>query len=599
MTPGSMGRPNENPIAEKALADVTACIGCNDCMIACPLPQSRSISIAALNAAVNEATVSDAAVVDFVTACTQCRQCVPACPADLSRADMVLFNKMKVEDQIPDHNLLIQLGASAQKSRWKLDTLSAQLLELPLFSGVDQADIRRMLLTVTLRQLSAGELLCRAGEFHERLVVVLFGSLEQFSLVGKSKRIPIVAYGPGSFLGEMGVMADQPEAFSVHALGLSAVLEIPKASIHRLRRRSPAFEATMEELYRRRALWTYARSPELLGGLPEQAVVELFEGAEMLLLKENDKVFNQNDPPRDLYLVRSGFLRASRASDVGERVLTYFREGDAFGLMPLLHREAFQSYSVRAATRAEVVRVPGERLYAVLHKYPSAAQTLTQSAMTAESVARSNEIAPAAPTRQIGTHMMALSPDVLLDMGVAKGRGVLVIDQTKCTYCQNCMNACERRHGEPRLELRGIQLEHLLFPTACRHCEDPQCLLCSVNGIVRRPSGEIGIVKENCIGCGACADRCPYGNISMVPAQAPKRGLMVDLLDLLRGPKERKTALGQLSGAPMRAVKCDLCAEFSDYACVTACPTGAAFRTDAGTQLGAALDRERSGKVSR
>lgn len=588
---------NQNPIADKALDDVTACIGCNDCMIACPLPQSRSISIAALNAAVNENTIADHAVIDFVTACTQCRQCVPACPADLSRADMVLFNKMKVEDTVPDHNLPIQLSNRVEQSRWTLDGLASQLMQLPLFIGVEHADIRRLLLTVTLRQLNPGELVCGEGEFHERLVVVLFGSLEQFSSGPDGRRTPIVNYGPGSFLGEMGVMADQPEPFNVDALQLAAVLEIPKASIRRLMRRSPAFEATMQELYRRRALWTYARSPQVLGNLSEQAVSELFDGADMLLLKTGQSVFQEGEPPRDMYLVRSGFLRASRNLPDGERVLTYFREGDVFGIMPLLYNEAFQAYSVSASTRAEVVRVPGQQLNAVIQRHAGALEALTQGAMEAERVARSPELAPP-PQRQanIGTHMMPLSAEVLLDMGVAKGRGVLVVDQTRCTYCQNCMKACERRHGHGRLQLRGIQLEHLLFPTACRHCEDPQCLLCSVNGIVRRPSGEISIVPENCIGCGACADRCPYGNISMHPVEPPKRGLLFSLLDLLRGPKERSLAMQHLApDVPQMAVKCDLCADYDDYACVTACPTGAAFRTDASAQLGQAMQRDSRG----
>ena len=38
-------------------------------------------------------------------------------------------------------------------------------------------------------------------------------------------------------------------------------------------------------------------------------------------------------------------------------------------------------------------------------------------------------------------------------------------------------------------------------------------------------------------------------------------------------PKEGESKL-------QKAHKCDLCAEFSDYACVNACPTGAAFRSD-------------------
>jgi Fe-S-cluster-containing hydrogenase component 2 len=120
-----------------------------------------------------------------------------------------------------------------------------------------------------------------------------------------------------------------------------------------------------------------------------------------------------------------------------------------------------------------------------------------------------------------------------------------------------------------------------MFPSACRHCADPACLLCSVSGIVRLPSGEIQIVEDNCIGCGACAERCPYGNISMHPVEKPKRGLVFSLMDFLVGSPARDRTLAELDPkVPKVAVKCDLCAGHADYACVTACPVGANFRTD-------------------
>ncbi len=576
-------------IAARALSDVTACIGCNDCMLACPLPQSRSISIASLNAAVNESVIDDAAVIDFVTACTQCRQCVPACPADLSRAEMVLFNKMKVEDQIPDHPLPVQVGERVETSNWTLDALSHELARLSIFAKVEVTDIRRMLLTVTLRQLKRGDVVCNPGEYHERLFVVLVGGLEQFTSDATGRRTRIVSYSPGSFLGEMGVLADQPETFGVAAFVPSIVMEIPKASVRRLMQRSAAFESTMNELFRRRALWTYARSPEVLGGLPSSAVEQLFEGAELVTLEPEQAVFREGDPPNDFFLVRSGFIKASRRLPEGERVLNYFREGDSFGLLPLLYGERAQAFDARAATRSQLVKIGNGLLQSVLSRHSGALEALSKDAMAAERVARSPNLSPSATplSSSMGTHAMPLSPEVLMQMGVAEGREVLVIDQTKCTYCQNCISACERRHGHGRLQLRGLQVEHLLFPTACRHCEDPKCLLCSVNGIVRRPSGEIGIERENCIGCGACAERCPYGNISLHPKQPQKRGLFFNLLDLLRGPKPRAAALSQLDpNVPQIAVKCDLCAGYDDYACVTACPTGAAFRTDPSAKLG-------------
>ncbi|MCA9625682.1 MAG: 4Fe-4S dicluster domain-containing protein, partial [Myxococcales bacterium] len=163
---------------------------------------------------------------------------------------------------------------------------------------------------------------------------------------------------------------------------------------------------------------------------------------------------------------------------------------------------------------------------------------------------------------------------------------VLVVDQNRCVHCRACIDACGRRHGHSRLELRGLQLDNLLFPTACRHCDDPVCLLCSVNGILRLPQGEITIVEDNCIGCGACAERCPYGNIRMHGIQKPERGLLAGIWRLLKGPDYDDVQQDIDPTAPRVAVKCDLCAGHDDYACVTACPVGAAARVDPVTILG-------------
>jgi Fe-S-cluster-containing dehydrogenase component/CRP-like cAMP-binding protein len=402
----------------------------------------------------------------------------------------------------------------------------------------------------------------------------------------------------------MAVMADQPEPFTVTAQAPSIVLEVPKAAVHHLMDQSPAFSVTMDELYSRRALWTYAKKPGVLGGLTEKAIQDLLFGADLVQLKAGQVLFREGAPPEHVYLVRSGFLRVSRSTPsqpglvaTTEQVLVYFREGDLFGALPLLLGERAHQFTVQATSRAEVIRIGAGTLSGVLSRYPEAQTMLAAGALEVERVARTAVPQTAhgagpqggpAPTGKSKGAMpsmaLPLALDVLVDQGVVQGREVLVIDQNRCVNCQNCIDACGRRHGMSRLQLRGVQVENFMFPTACRHCDDPVCLLCSVNGIVRRPGGEISIVDDNCIGCGACAERCPYGNISMHDVSPPRRGIIGRFLDMLRGDGGARGP-----GDPKvqrRAVKCDLCAEHDDYACVTACPVGAAFRVDPRSVIG-------------
>lgn len=571
-------------LALQAEAEVMACIGCNDCMLACPLPHAKLVSIAELNAAVHLPVVLNPRVAEFVTACTQCRQCVPVCPADLSRADMVLYNKMKVEDRVPNFTLMLQVGTRVVPSGWTLDALADKLGSVPLFEKLARTDLRGLLLKATLRQLQPNETLCREGDFYDRLSVVLGGSLEQSIRGPWGRQVHLLVLGESSFFGEMAVMADQPEVYTVRALAPSLVLEIPKAAVHRLMATSEKFKTTMEELYRRRALWTYARTPSVLSSLPEHAVTEILAQAQLTTLKGGEIVIREGAPPSDVFLVRTGFLKVSRQ----ERVLVYFREGDLFGLAGLLMNEQATPFSVQATTRAEIVQIPGVRLLEVLARFPHARATLEGSAQDSERAARQASyflpsLAVAASAAADKGTQLPLNAEVLVEKGLATGNEVLVIDTTRCVNCSSCVDACGRRHKYSRLQLRGLQVENYLFPTACRHCEDPVCLLCSVNGIVRLRTGEITIVEDNCIGCGACAERCPYGNISMHPVVGPKPGLLQRLAGFF-GWAEKKEALDEMwnpeTGARRIAVKCDLCAGHADYACVTACPVGAAFRID-------------------
>lgn len=553
--------------------EIMACIGCNDCLLACPLPEAKQVTIAQLNHAVLDEQIVSADVIGFVQACTQCQQCVPVCPADLHRADIVLYNKLKVEEVAPDHEMPLQVGPSITGSGWSLDALANHVASLPLFSGVEPDVLRRMLQSTTLRRLDPHDVLVREGEFHERLFVVLDGSVEQTTSSTTSDRTRILLLGPGSFHGELAVMGNQEETYTITCVLPATVLEFPKATVFRLMNEAPAFKRTMEDLYQRRAIWTHARTSPLLAALPEEAVEDLLSKAQFRVLRPGAVVFREGDQPGDLHLVRTGFLRVARRFGADERVLQYFREGDVFGAVALLFNQ-LQSATVSANTRSEIVTIPGAAVTALLERSPDLRKTLIAESTKAEEVILQMGSAPRPDPKDRATSMM-MSLEGLVDRGVMQGHEVLLIDTSICTDCNNCVDACGRRHGYSRIERTGLQLGNMLFPSACRHCEDPVCLLCSVNGIVREPDGEIRIVPDNCIGCGACAERCPYDNIQMHElTEQQESGFLSKLFHRAEEPSAEDQLKQRL------AVKCDLCAGYDYYACVHACPVGAAMRVD-------------------
>ena len=386
--------------------------------------------------------------------------------------------------------------------------------------------------------------------------------------------------GPGSFHGEIAVLGNQQELFTITAIADSIVVEFPKAAVFRLMRESKPFDRTMTELYRRRATWTQAKSHPLLKQFSVKEVESLLHEATFKVYQPGDVVYLEGSPAADLYMVRSGFLKVAVRHDDRERVLQYFREGDVFGgTAPVLRRDpAGERDREHPRGGAGDPRRP----------WCSSCSWRTRTSGPRSSPRRPR---PRRILRDPNQRMpiddrassMVISTEELLKKGVIQGHEILVIDTSICTDCNNCVDACERRHGYARLDRRGLQLENLLFPSACRHCEDPVCLLCSVNGIVREPDGEIRIVPDNCIGCGACAERCPYGNIQM--HDRDKKSNTAGSACSTCSASSRKPKEAELGAMPEQhrdriAVKCDLCAGYTYYACVHACPVGAAFRID-------------------
>ena len=156
---------------------------------------------------------------------------------------------------------------------------------------------------------------------------------------------------------------------------------------------------------------------------------------------------------------------------------------------------------------------------------------------------------------------------------IPASKGYLLVDTKKCQTCMSCMLACSLVHvGVENLSLSRIQIIQNSFNKwpddkiigQCRQCVHPACVkICPVGALTANNKyGNVRIVDEDqCIGCGKCAEACPY---------IPRRAVVV--------PDVHTKYISQ---------KCDLCVNTPYHwdkagggpegkqACVEVCPVGA------------------------
>src|SRR6185295_6771659 len=145
---------------------------------------------------------------------------------------------------------------------------------------------------------------------------------------------------------------------------------------------------------------------------------------------------------------------------------------------------------------------------------------------------------------------------------------------------------------ERPIKPNGLSIQHVLSPSVCLHCQDPECLTgCPTGAIARFAEGHIDINPSTCIGCSDCATQCPYNAISMVPKRPPKPtgsriGSVLRSWFSLAVPTE-PPAVTDIEN--LLAVKCNLCentplnpkgARKPAYSCQESCPTGALVRVN-------------------
>ncbi|HTA47693.1 MAG TPA: cyclic nucleotide-binding domain-containing protein [Bryobacteraceae bacterium] len=507
--------------------------------------------------------------------CISCGECMVSCPTG------ALTNKTVVGAVLPGEPVETEF-----------------LFTLPYFHEVSGTFLNLNRNAVVRREFKAGEIICREGEYGSTAFYILKGSVEvhirtplahvsvksSAGFFGKltsflakkpdgsaaeqeTHSIPIDApldlsldkptamLGAGDIFGEMTCISLYPRSATVRAIEDCVMIEMLR-NVLDMMLRNRSLRSELDARYRERALEDHLRGVPLFAPLSSEFIASLRDRVELLRFNKNEVICRQGETADRFYLIRIGFVKVTESHPGGDLVLAYLSKGGYFGEIGLLGGGT-RTATVTALDHVELVSIQAEDFRTMLSLFPSVRESLE---LVAEDRISQNR------------HHVAASRSIPLDQflsqGLMEANSLLLLDLEKCTRCDACVRACADAHdGVTRLIREGLRYENYLVATSCRQCRDPLCMVgCPVGSIRRRSTLEV-VIEDWCIGCGLCAENCPYGNINMHPFTVLEANIA-----------EAGSAMRPV--VRQKATSCDLCAGLAEPSCVYACPHDAAHRVD-------------------
>jgi CRP-like cAMP-binding protein/Fe-S-cluster-containing hydrogenase component 2 len=479
------------------------------------------------------------------------------------------------------------------------------LRSMDLFQGKDPDELTEWLgkapfeggAECALREFAPQERIIAEGSFGNSFFVLTRGTV--IVSLGPEAR-SLATLGPGSFFGEMTLISGLPRNASVTALELCQTIEIPRRAFEQWMKKPGPFRNIMDQTYIERGLANHLRTIPEFSEIDSGVVYELVKKVRLRIFSKDEIIVREGDEGDSFYLIRDGYVRVVKTMAGGEqRTVAYLKDGSYFGETALLSATR-RNATIIAMGKVELIQVLQEDFLTLVHREEKFADRLAEQEW--RRLVDKPSSSQSSPLGFVGE---------VVERGLVKATSALVIHLNVCTRCGNCVKACAELHdGISRLTRHGMLfeapvrqtltvLEPLLVTTSCMHCLDPECMIgCPTGAITRDVNGEV-IIQDSCIGCGNCARRCPYGNISMADVRSQEElakqrtgaPIIGGYLKFWKTP-ENEPMMHEIEISSQKAVvrriavKCDLCQDYNyNHGCVHNCPYGAIERMDAGAYL--------------
>jgi len=253
--------------------------------------------------------------------------------------------------------------------------LAAQraLAATPLFAGLPSDALEALVENLSLVLLEPGEHLFREGDPGDALYVIVEGEV---SVQAEGPpRVEMARLGPGSFIGEVALMTDQPRTATVTALVPSELLRIDRVTLSNVLGSHGDVLRAVLRFVRDRLVDRWMRTSPLFRPFGDSQRAELAAKFNFLEIDAGTKLLSAGVRPDGLYIVLAGQFVVQRANVA----IATLGAGDLIGETALLSGGAFKS-DVTARGRALALCLPASDFREVIMTHPHVLEYIGEQA---------------------------------------------------------------------------------------------------------------------------------------------------------------------------------------------------------------------------
>ncbi len=320
---------------------------------------------------------------------------IPPLPVTVEEKDLMALD-LDREFLLVEAKKVLAVAKETAKLENGLQEKKPPLPYFPLFSSLTVDNFQQLAECFTPRRFYRDETIIRQGEPARDFFLIASGEVKVFvadrslTEAGRTTQMKfknIANLGPGTFIGEMGIVARVPRSASAQAICDGILLVAPIEAIEELSSKIPQVADVIVAYCEVRLLENVMTTSPILLPIDSQQRAEALKFFRRLFVPAGETIIREGEPAKGIYVIVSGEAGVTKmAAELpasGEResltsamiYLTTLVAGDVVGEISTIMKKPATA-TVHAVTDTTLLFLPAERFLEFTRTYPEVFQRL-------------------------------------------------------------------------------------------------------------------------------------------------------------------------------------------------------------------------------